>query len=335
MAFLAIGLLLHLERSAYALHGYRRELTVREGLNGLVRYAAIPTQGKIEGFREKSKSAESRVEREAYEELAEVAAALAVRDAKLCEAAVAQFQREAADHRRVDEAQAAATEQAAAAAQAQTAKQELRAKLRQALSTARREIPVANAIDVGGASLATLPEASLVDQKWQALRDFGKRVRQQGSSANMLTLLTGVSGVKTVAGATFDVKLEGSERDGHFDVLSHLNGAVGHVADGLSFDASLDGLMAAFFLRVALPGCLAWGHGYYDRDQQLIFTDEQAVSALVAERVSPDSAGLQAGPALWPRRRRNANDAVPGIPPRKRLIRLRRQRGQWTGLCHP
>lgn len=52
--------------------------------------------------------------------------------------------------------------------------------------------------------------------------------------------------------------------------------------------------MAAFFLRAALPNRLAWGHAFYDRGQEFIFTQERAIAILEDNRISADNAGLQA-----------------------------------------
>ena len=88
VAFLSLGLLIHLERSAHVLHSYRRNMKVRRELEQLIKYATIPSQGTIDNFQEKAKSAETVVEREAYAELAGVASVLSKRDKKLCEYSV-------------------------------------------------------------------------------------------------------------------------------------------------------------------------------------------------------------------------------------------------------
>jgi hypothetical protein len=97
VALVSLELLAHLERSAYVLNNYRRTLKVRKELEELIEYASIPSQRTIEGFQEKAKSAETLADRDAYLELARLAAVLAARDTRLCEYAVSEAQRKAAE----------------------------------------------------------------------------------------------------------------------------------------------------------------------------------------------------------------------------------------------
>ena len=287
VAFLSLGLLIHLERSAHVLHSYRRNMKVRRELEQLIKYATIPSQGTIDNFQEKAKSAETVVEREAYAELAGVASVLSKRDKKLCEYSVSQAQREASE--RAEE-----QERADKAAKAQAAKRELRSKLQEALNAATQPLPVVKTIDSSIAANEAIVEPTVAKQKWLSLNDFGERLRRLGKDASIQTLLETVAGAQPIEETNFKLEFEGNERDGHYEAVCLHGGAKGQLADGLSFEPSLDGLIAAFFLRAALPGRLAWGHGVYDRDQEFIFTQERAVAILENDRVPPDSDGLQA-----------------------------------------
>lgn len=286
-AVMSLGLLTHVERSAYILTGYRRILKVRKELEQLVKYATIPSQGTIEGFQEKAKSAETGEERDAYRELARLAAALAERDTKLCEYAVSQAQREASE-------QADAKEKANKTAKAHAARRELQGNLRDALNATASSTPVGKTIDAANAGAEALLEPTVAKQKWQALYDFGERLRRLGQDAPILTLLQAVAGAQPIADTSFEMVFSGTERDGHYDVFSVRQGIKASLAEGLAFEPSLDGLVAAFFLRAALPGRLAWGHGFYDRDQEFIFSQDRMVAILENDRVSPDSEGLRA-----------------------------------------
>ena len=131
VAFMSLGLLTHIERSAYILTGYHRISKVRKELEQLVKYATIPSQVTIEGFQEKATSAETGEERDAYRELARLAAALAERDTKLCEYAVSQAQRQAAE-------QMEAKQKADKSAKADAARRELQGNLRNELPSVFR-----------------------------------------------------------------------------------------------------------------------------------------------------------------------------------------------------
>ena len=89
VTLLSLGLLTHLERSAHEIHNYRRTRKVLQELDLLIMNATIPSQGTIDNFRQKSNSASTVAEREAYADLAVVASGLT----KLCEYAVSQAQR--------------------------------------------------------------------------------------------------------------------------------------------------------------------------------------------------------------------------------------------------
>lgn len=286
VAFLSIGLLIHLERSAHIVHRNRRTMKVRSELEQLIQYAIIPSQGTIDNFQEKAKSAESVADREAYAELAGIASVLSERDKKLCEYAVSQAQREATE--RVEEQERVDKE-----AKAQAEKRELRIKLQETLNAATQPLPIVKTI-VSTIAGEAIVEPTVAKQKWQSLNDFGERLRHLGEDAPIQTLLQAVEGTKPIEEANFKLEFVGNERDGHYEAVCFHGGAKGQLADGLSFESSLDGLIAAFFLRAALPGRLAWGHGFYDSDQEFIFAQERAVAILENDRVPPDSEGLKA-----------------------------------------
>ena len=284
---MSLGLLTHIERSAYILTGYHRISKVRKELEQLVKYATIPSQVTIEGFQEKATSAETGEERDAYRELARLAAALAERDTKLCEYAVSQAQRQAAE-------QMEAKQKADKSAKADAARRELQGNLRNVLSATASNTPIGKTIDFLNTGAEALLEPTVAKQKWQALYDFGERMRRLGPDAPILTLLQGVAGVQPISDTCFEMVFSGTERDGHYDVFSIHQGIKASLAEGLAFEPSLDGLVAAFFLRAALPRRLAWGHGVYDRDQEFIFSQERMVAILESDRVPSDSDGLLA-----------------------------------------
>lgn len=287
VAFLSLGLLEHLERSAHILHSYRRTMKVRIELEQLINYATIPSQRTIDNFQERAKFAETVAESEAYEELVGIATVLSERDKKLCEHAVSQVQREATER-------AEKLEQANKAVKAQAAKQELRINLINAINSATQPLQVIKTIDFAIVGNEVLVEPTVAKQKWQVLNDFGERLLHLGEDASIQTLLQTVAGTQPIEETSFKLEKVGNDRNGHYEVLSIHDGVTGQLADGLSFESSLDGLVAAFFTRAVLPGRLSWGHGFYDRDQEFIFIQERAVEILEKASLSPNSEGLQA-----------------------------------------
>jgi hypothetical protein len=207
---------------------------------------------------------------------------------------VATVHREAKDLQRVEQERADVLEKVNIANRAHIARQELRAKFQNVLNARTPKLPVVSAMDAVGAGSEVLLEPSVVKQSWPILRHFCEQVRKLGKDAKVLPLLKVVAGVRSPSNVLITLTLNGNERDGSFDVMSRRDGVDSHLGDDLIFDASFDGLIAAFFLRAALPSYLAWGHGRYDRDQQFVFTQEQALSILEADHVSPGSLELQA-----------------------------------------
>ena len=302
VTLLSLGLLTYLERSAHEIHNYRRTRKVLQELDLLIMNATIPSQDTIDNFRKKSNSASTVAEREAYADLVVVASDLT----KLCEYAVSQAQRKVTkrveEQNRANKAAEAQQDQADKAAEAQqdqadkaAAKQELRIKLQEALNAAATPLSVSKTIDFSMTCNQVVIEPTVAGQKWQVLYEFGEQLRHcLGEDASIPPLLHAVTGTHPIAETTFRMELEGNERDGHFEALCLRGGVKGQLADGLTFESSLDGLIAAFFLRAALPAQLAWNHGRYGRNQEFIFTQEQAVDLLENGRVSPDSEGIQA-----------------------------------------
>lgn len=287
VAFLSLGLLEHVERSAYVLHAYRRERWVSNEFDKLINSGTIPSESLIEGFRKKSKSEVVISDRDGYAEMAELASALAKRDKKLCEYAVIQAHREAAE-------QADAQQKADRLTKVQTDKHIYRASLSHALDVSMVSLPIVKIIDRANTELEVIIESNVVKKKWNILCDFGERLRRLGEGAPILVLIQEVAGVQLIHDVTFGMVLVGNERDGHYDIFSVRDGARGPITEGLVFETSIDGILAAFFLRAALPGHLSWGHGCYDRDQVFIFTKEQVISIIEDAHISAENAGLKA-----------------------------------------
>lgn len=286
IAFMSLFLLTHIERAAYAKYALRRSTLIRQEMEQLIRYSAIPNAVTIEGYANKAKSAEPLAEREAYAEIARLAALLAERENMLCSNAVSQAQREA-------EELAQQQETAARKAQEAATKQARLNQFRQALEECMAPLPSTKTLEGHGARPAAMLEPSLVKQKWKPLSDFAERLRQSGTDANITALLGPVAGLRLLNDADFELILHGNERDGHYEIRSRVGDTWGDLADGLIFEPSLDGAIAAFYLRAVLPGRLAWGHGMYDRDQQFVASLEQAIGILDTDRVKPDAPELQ------------------------------------------
>lgn len=284
LSLASLTLLTHLEQAAYWIHRYRRELRVREELVKLIQQGYSPSQHNIDYYLEKSRTADSEAEREACNDLAAIVKTLANRDTKLCEDAIAQVRREAEDDARREE-------QAAASAEEQAEKIKEYNRLKQRVAQTITVLPSTKTVEVslGSEALLNLP---VFQQKWQLLHDFAQAIGKQGVASQLSTLLKPIAGVHVKEGAIFRVVMNGSERDGSYEIRSVVSGTEGDLLDGLTFEQSQDGLIAAFYMRMALPGQLAWGHGMYNKDQQLLVALDQVIMILQRDDVKADHAGL-------------------------------------------
>lgn len=284
VAFLSLGLLAQIERWAYTQRAYRSALRVRRELEHLIEFATIPSQSTIDIYREKARSSGSASDREAYAELAELATALANRDKQLQAVAVSQFQREAAG-------QAKAQQTANKTAEAAAAKLTQRARLRQVLDANVAKLPVTGTLDL--VTSESLLDSAAAKLKWKVLCDFAERLRGLSAGSPIPPLLQALTGVQPIPGVVFELVLEGNKRDGHCDVFSIRDGIQSSILDGIAFEPSFDGMLAAFFLSAALPCHLAWGHGFYDRDQEFVLSQDRVIAIFEDSRISADNAGLQ------------------------------------------
>lgn len=295
VALASLGLLTHIERSAARAYSLRRSTLIRRELENLISHPGLLGESSIAMHREKAGLAESLAERDAHEALAILVAQFAERDRKLCEAVVERALREAEQRTQERERD----ERAARAAAAKQANQDQFRRMLQEKADRLATIKTIDALEEGAVALL---EPRIAQQKWQPLVDFADRLGRLGCDAPVLTMLQAIAGVRTVDCAEFELGLVGNERDGHYDVKSMLAGKTGSLAEGLVFESSLDGLIAAAFFCVALPRRLAWGHGLYGRDQVVVTSLNQALDILVGETVAPSGANLTAPPGFRVRR---------------------------------
>lgn len=161
-------------------------------------------------------------------------------------------------------------------AAAQAAQQALHDEMRKAVMAVMIKLPEVESLPREGDALLTLEAAR---QKWQPLRTFGERLRTQGEAADVAALLADVPDVKVKPGASLQLVSSGTERDGYYEVPG--------LAEALSYAPTLEGLLAAFYMRVGIVPQLAWGHGCYDRDDRLVTTPAEEIE-LLAQSVKPD-----------------------------------------------
>lgn len=113
----------------------------------------------------------------------------------------------------------------------------------------------------------------------EPLRAFGDRLRTSGESADVVGLLAGIPDVKVKPGSSLVLVSSGTDRDGYYDVPG--------LAEALIYAPTLEGLLAAFYMRVGIVPQLAWGHGCYDRDAALVTSVDEEINLLV-QSVKPD-----------------------------------------------
>lgn len=319
VAFFSIEFLAVVERSACRTIELQRELLVNKEIANLIRWPFTPSAQNIEDHKEKAQSSKSLVEREAHAELARLVANFAERDRTLCDLAVKQALRDshmqrqeqqekmavnaipiiAAKSKGQGKALRAAVEcvqqqqKAEFVAQALAAKQVRYNQYKLVLEKNAQVITTIKILDDLEPDGEALLEPVVMQQKLKPFYDFVDKLRTFGTDAPIHLLLQSIEGAHLLKSATFTIELHGGIRwDGYYDIHSAVEGREGGLTDGLTFDPSIDGLIAAFFLRFVLPRELAWGHGLYGRNQEIVLSVEQAIDILEKDSISPKAPEL-------------------------------------------
>lgn len=281
VAFLSLALLVHIERSAYILNEYRSALKVTEELKELIRYATIPSQQKIDDFQEKSRTAETLAERDAYAELMPLVIKLAARDKDLCDYAVAKAQRDALAKLEDDARKEKLVK-------IQLHKKEQKNKLHQVMNKAAESLQVVMTLDAALPEQVSILNKLIVSEEWQSLNAIGSRLRNLDPDKPVQEILKNIRGLSFSKELSIHLELFGNQRDGHYELIFNQNGKNLSLFEALSFESSLEGLIAAFYMHVALSNRLAWGHGLYGRDQIILLTEDHAFSVLYGEDMLRD-----------------------------------------------
>lgn len=196
----------------------------------------------------------------------------------------------------------------------ESAEKQTRSRMfRNILTNASKPLPVAEALDGLLLSQEALIDIDVVQERWQPLVDFAQNIRKQvQSSCDLRSLgrvrgilvdcdlkgqLQAVDGISVRSGVSFEFEVRSKygpiDRDGFCDAIAIKDGTRLPLEEALLFEPSVDGALAALFIHVALPGYWAWGHGMYDRDQQLVTTLDSAIAILQQSSISPDDAELR------------------------------------------
>ena len=281
-ALLGFFLLSYLEESAYVRHTQIKSLKIRKELEQLIRYATIPSDSTIKSFEGKANLADTAAEREAFKELSRLAAGLAERDKKLWEYARQEMVREAAAQ---TEAKLASEKVEKTLAQ----RQAIRKKLIESAS----QLQTFKTLEDIPLEVEALLDLRVVQACWSKLDEFGIQLNNAGPGSALSSLIKTVSGVHVLGAYSFTTELVGNERDGHFEVHAWQQGEKCNLLSAIRFKSSPEGVIAAFYFSVVLKTRLCWGHGFYGRDEEPVFTLEHAVGILEKNRIEPNSKGLE------------------------------------------
>jgi len=292
IAFFSVYLLQYLEESAYVRTARWRSEKVLAELYDHIQSTENITSRNIDNYNKKAASATTDAEREAYKELAWLASTLADRDQRMVKNEVAtkeqQKQQEQRQAKELEDEKKAIEEEAKTLAEKQS-------RAIKFLETFNRvlPLPIIKTMDDLLQDQEALLEMSVLKQKWQPLKDFAKKTLEQThSDCDLKFLLHSVCGIKVKDDVSIVLEFQGNERDGYCEAFAVKDEERLPLSEGLIFESSLDGVIAALFIQVALPRYWAWGHGLYDRDHVLVMTFESAVEILEASHTQLDKQGL-------------------------------------------
>ncbi|MDP3816997.1 hypothetical protein [Pseudomonas sp.] len=282
LALMSLGMLEEITNVAKIRHTSQGRLLIISEIWRLITPPRVIQKDIITDFSEKYRTAQTASIRQANLDLSHFATTLAERDAVLTAEAAS-----AAVTKIKDKQEAIDQEKALAAARSE------REKLQQPLEAIRKALPTIKTIDSVISGIESIVDPSVLNQQLQKLLHFAERLKQGATEDCIPTLIKAVPGMQPLDSVTFKLELEGDERDGHYEVICMRQGVKGNLADGIYFEASLNGLMAAFYVRIILPGRLAWNHGLYGRNQQFIEEQEQLIATLEDVHITSDSAKLK------------------------------------------
>lgn len=95
--------------------------------------------------------------------------------------------------------------------------------------------------------------------------------------------LSHLTGIKASSKLSLAVIYSGTPRDGFCDLLAREGEDAVAAYKRLTFEESLSGLLMALNFSAGLKRKWSWGHGYYDRDAELLINTERLLSILERE----------------------------------------------------
>lgn len=195
----------------------------------------------------------------------------------------------------------AAQKAAKAAEAAQKAAKEARAmEVRAALSQLVRTSPTVQDVNALHEDEEAVLDGDLIAVSWHRFKDFAARALQPQAEGQLALLLQELSGVTLIHGVETQIQEGLKYGDRYCDAYAIFDGEQLPLREGVRFTETAEGLLNAFFLSACLPGQWSWGHGFYDRDHELIARGVSGLDCLLTD--TPFATTRQEGTFVekWP-----------------------------------
>lgn len=139
----------------------------------------------------------------------------------------------------------------------------------------------------------------LVLASWIRFKGFAARALLPQSEGKIGLLLQELPGVALIDGVEILIHEGSKYGDRYCDAYAIVSGEQLPLRKGIVFEESSEAILNAFFLSAGLPGQWSWGHGFYDRDHELV-TSLSMLHGLLLDSPFATPQQVLALDAKWP-----------------------------------
>lgn len=287
----------HLEQLPRMRRDYAVLCEVNTWTAELLRYRQPPSEAYLKALEEDSKdSTLASAERIVAATKLGIASALKARDENIEAAVFAKLERVRLD--KEAEAERLRRDKERLAAE--------QAKLAKAMQLVNEHVQPQPLLKASIEQTAYVASHALCMETWRKFKELVVDVLPESQESiqvaekRLLRNLTQLPGVLLGPSLTVELRYQGSPRDGFCDAIARLPTGIVPLYQGLQFEETPTGLITALMFAGVLPRKWSWGHGFYDRDLELVVTKEHLV-ALVSDagtRVNVPEGSIWPSPGL-------------------------------------
>ncbi len=125
----------------------------------------------------------------------------------------------------------------------------------------------------------------VVEDQRKTFNSISRAIVENEGSVVLQEVLNWAKGVDILNGFEYTVNRSAhlTERDGYYRISVKSKDFQGEFYEGLHFKNNAHGFAGAMYAVWVLPGLLAWGHGRYDKDLELVLSKQDLWNVVVRE----------------------------------------------------